>query len=470
MIRSALSWGGARAVSAACQRRRIACSLVALALGVQVGCLRAEVLEVKAGVRLVELVCPTVHRTPKGPARAPGTLELVPPEPETLTDLSLDGIETPTAEPPLAGRVLAPALAIALWGDSHAAARFLSDALLEAIGYADDDARSSFIPASLGIPGVRLPVRRSCSDKGWTHQQANAARNGRMPFARGLMTMSSSTSGSYVWIDFGLVPSGQELASLALLFRPGEPDDRAILALSVDEGPERIIVLDEHPDGVVTIQPDRPIRMVKFRLVAGTVAFEGVEPHYANPGRVTIDTFGIPGARFRVWRGVDETYLRARAASRRYDLILLEYGTNEGSDASFDAGAYEVELRAGLDVFRAVYPDTACVLIGPTDRGVLVRRTKPGRKGITRVPPADLLKFSRVHQAISSVQQRVGRGYGCGFWNWQEAMGGPGGAYRWFHARPGLMARDLIHLNPAGYRVSARKLAQFLERDYPALR
>jgi lysophospholipase L1-like esterase len=34
----------------------------------------------------------------------------------------------------------------------------------------------------------------------------------------------------------------------------------------------------------------------------------------------------------------------------------------------------------------------------------------------------------------------------------QEAMGGVGSAYPWARKRPALMAPDLIHFTPAGYR------------------
>ncbi len=437
----------------------------ALAMGAH-----SEVIEIRSGVRAASLSCPPGIAPKKQPPRPLPPVELAPPEPEILTDLSLDASPVMPVDPVVINPGLPPAFSIAIWGDSHAAARFLSDGLVASMGYGEDDVRPSFIPAAIGIAGVRLPVRQSCADKGWTYQQANAVRNGRMPFARGLVTMSTSTAGSYLWVDFGLGQPGQELASLGLVFRPGASEDRAILAASVDDGPERIIIMDDHPDGFVTLLPDRPMRMLKLRVLAGAVAFEGFEPHYLVPGRLTVDTFGIPGARFRSWRAVDETYLRDRSASRRYDLVLLEYGTNEGSDASFDAGAYEVELRAGLEAFRTVYPDAACVLVGPTDRGVLVKRTRQGHRVGAKVASADLLKYARVHQVIGSVQQRVGSAFGCGFWNWQDAMGGPGGAYRWFHAKPGLMARDLIHLNPAGYRVSAGKLALYLGRTYPELR
>jgi hypothetical protein len=72
----------------------------------------------------------------------------------------------------------------------------------------------------------------------------------------------------------------------------------------------------------------------------------------------------------------------------------------------------------------------------------------------------ELLAYSRIHEQISRIQQTVGQQYGCGFWDWQRAMGGSGGSYAWLKQSPPLMARDLIHLTVAGYQASARLFSQ----------
>jgi hypothetical protein len=38
-------------------------------------------------------------------------------------------------------------------------------------------------------------------------------------------------------------------------------------------------------------------------------------------------------------------------------------------------------------------------------------------------------------------------------------MGGAGGAYRWARRSPPLMARDLLHFTPVGYRQLAKQFA-----------
>ena len=108
------------------------------------------------------------------------------------------------------------------------------------------------------------------------------------------------------------------------------------------------------------------------------------------------------------------------------------------------------------------------MLIGPTDRGILTPRPKVKGKAASKKKPRpgkaapDLLRFAKIHQEIGNIQRSVGQRYQCAFWNWQAAMGGPGGSYRWLYKTPPLMARDLIHLTIPGYQQSARDFARDL--------
>jgi lysophospholipase L1-like esterase len=145
-------------------------------------------------------------------------------------------------------------------------------------------------------------------------------------------------------------------------------------------------------------------------------------------------------------------------------LVVLAFGTNEGNVQPFSAQAYRQMLQTSVSQWRAVFPLTACLLIAPGDRGVLLRRSqklgKPSPRNAERTPP-DLLRFTRVHQEIGRIQKQVARAHGCHVWSMFEAMGGAGSAYRWARHNPPLMARDLIHFTVPGYQ----RLAQLMAKD-----
>jgi lysophospholipase L1-like esterase len=94
-------------------------------------------------------------------------------------------------------------------------------------------------------------------------------------------------------------------------------------------------------------------------------------------------------------------------------------------------------------------------LIGPTDRGILIRRSTKKAKG--KIQKGDLLKYSQRHKVISNIQEEEAVKVDCNFWDWQESMGGMGSSYKWLKQNPQLMSKDLIHLTVKGYQVSAQK-------------
>jgi hypothetical protein len=206
---------------------------------------------------------------------------------------------------------------------------------------------------------------------------------------------------------------------------------------------------------------------LKLRLVKGSVSLEGFVPTYAEQAQLYFDTLAIPGATVRGWKRLDPTYFKALGNQAPYDVVLLQYGTNEGNQKPFDPVHYESDLTASLQNLRRIYPQAVCVLLGPTDRGTLIARSKKNKpQSSTHKDPShvanesaitkELLVYSRIHEQISRIQQTIGQHYGCGFWDWQRAMGGLGGSYAWLKKNPTLMARDLIHLTVAGYQESAR--------------
>jgi lysophospholipase L1-like esterase len=235
------------------------------------------------------------------------------------------------------------------------------------------------------------------------------------------------------------------------------------VGLSVDGDPERELILsgpDEGP-GVVVVTAERPLSVVRLRVLSGSVVLHGLEERPDAAGPLELDVFGFPGATVAGWRRAQLPYLASWFADRPYDIVMLMFGTNEANVPAFDPRAYRETLVQAVMNLRLVFPESGCVLIGPGDRGVLVshRRRGHGRKSSPAKVLADALKFSRVHATISQIQSDVASEQGCGFFDAQAAMGGKGAAYRWVHSVPPLMARDLIHFTPNGYRELADRFA-----------
>lgn len=465
-------------------------ALVLAACLLAVGAAQAAVVDDAGVPEPAALVCPVL---PASPPKPPPTRPAPPPEP--AQPLEPDALPTPlpdlTSLEPLPQWPLRKTWRIGLWGDSHTAAGFLSEGLIQGLGLSADEVGSSFIPASFGLPGVRLPIRKSCVGPGWGRTHAFRTKAAGAVLPKSLVQGKTTDSDSYVWLDVRTTARPQGLAALDVQFSPpdGMRANNTVLAVSLNDAPERIVALDRRTDRLLALRSAHGIQTVKLRLISGDLALDGLVPHHATPPKLVLDTFGIPGATARGWEIINPAALTAPGApsapgisgtqgssgtpgegdaDSAYDMVVLAYGTNEGSDSGYDPTKYATSLRTGLRNLRSVYPQAACMLLGPTDRGIPVRRSASGATSRTQPPrlypqhPLHPLHYARIHRSISEVQQRVGAEFGCRFWDWQSFMGGPGGAYRWLTQTPPLMAPDLIHLTVQGYRTSGQRLGALL--------
>ena len=361
-------------------------------------------------------------------------------------------------------------LNIGLWGDSHAAANFFAEELINSVNLPKDKVLPRFIPPTLARGGVRLPLRKQCQGQGWKYDLAYVGGQEGVQFSRGMARLNTTVNNSYQWIDFRTQGQQPNLRGVDILYAASAMP--TTLGLTIDQLPEQLVDLKLNERGTIQIQAQGGLMStLKLRLVKGSLSLEGFVPNYAEQARLYFDTLAIPGATARSWKLVDPEYFKALGNQTPYDVVLLQYGTNEGNQKPFNPETYENDLTASLQNLRRIYPNAVCVLLGPTDRGTLIARSKNTRprtntqKDATQGTGApalakELMVYSRIHEQISRIQQTVGQQVGCGFWDWQQAMGGPGGSYAWLKHSPTLMARDLIHLTVAGYQESARLFSQ----------
>ena len=341
---------------------------------------------------------------------------------------------------------------IGIWGDSHLAANFFSEELIKSIGFSKEEVLPSFFAANIGRAGVRLPLKKTCLGGGWKYSYAY---NTPSEFPIGMLRMQAKNKESYLWLDFRTNNVGNApLQSLEILLNPNGSEERTILAITIDDLPNESFI-DVGSQGQIKIDADFPISTIKIRLIHGSLSLDGFIPRYTQPAKLIIDNLAIPGATFKSWTNLTQP----TGFKPTYDLVFLGFGTNEGNNPKFDSAMYQADLQLGLANFRRLYPKTACVLIGPPDRGILVANTKKSKKAAKPRQPADLLKYAKVHAQIAAIQAAEASIAGCSFWDWQSAMGGLGSAYTWAFEQAPLMSKDLTHLSLLGYQRSARQLS-----------
>ena len=349
---------------------------------------------------------------------------------------------------------------IGLWGDSHTAAGFFTEEMIQSMQLNKEDVQTSFIPPSIGRGGVRLPLRKTCSGGGWrfTHAYNSEPSTNFYP---GLIRLHAENVNSYLWLDFRNQGQSTSLQSLRVLIDRHSTPVKTLLGVSVDDQAEKIIEILPNSDPQIQINAQNPISTIKLRLVSGTIVLNGFIPSYSSPAKLILDTMAIPSATMKPWAFIDPLIFSS-IQKDPYDLVIFAYGTNEGAQPNWNATQYGDDLRAALVGMRKAYPEAACVLIGPTDRGLYNQKARKQKKGVN---PAkyDMLKYSKIHHQITQIQQTIGQEYACISWSWQAAMGGMGGAYQWLYTSPPLMSRDLTHLTISGYQKSAQEFIKSLQ-------
>ncbi|MEJ1968343.1 MAG: hypothetical protein WDN03_06860 [Rhizomicrobium sp.] len=437
-----------------------ACALAAFPLGAKAD----EALALTAGAFASDLHCPgAVEKPPRvpGPPHPPAPNEQIP----TRAELGALAEFSPRA-PQVLDLARIPDFAlrdgstprprrIAVWGDSHVAAGPFMGELVAAIRDHNETVGTRFLPPTMGRANVRLPTLHAyCIGGGWTtalsYKETDVLATGPALANR----IAAAGADSYLWLDFRNAFREPALRQVRIVYRPVA--EAAELTVSVNDGPEQAAALESgSSSATLAVSADALISTLKLRVSRGQVVLEGFILDYDKPPLVTFDVFGLPSSTARGWANADPAAIAAALHGDSYDAVVLEYGTNEGSDLKFDREKYAANLTHTLANMRQVFPHASCLLVGPPDRGILVDRH--GRGG-----DLDLLRYARIHQQIAAAQAEVGATFGCVGWNWQEYMGGPGGNYGWAYNDPVLMGRDLTHLTVDGYRRIGQALAASL--------
>ncbi|MEO7579866.1 MAG: hypothetical protein ABIT83_19835 [Massilia sp.] len=374
---------------------------------------------------------------------------------------------------------------IAVWGDSHLAAGFFTEELVKQLKLTSDAVPNAIIPANMGRAGVRLPIRRSCVSAQWRYEPGYLGGESAAAPGPGLVNMFSDQAGATLAWDLRKDAQSPGYERVRILYQQTETP--MVIGLAVDGEAEKEVTLDEKAGpAVLELMAEQPVSQVRIRLIDARFRFHGLELLSRQPNPFQLDVFGYPGATVAAWKAANLDYLGAWFSQPAYQLVLLEFGTNEGNVKPFDLASYRKTLSESVRNMRTVFPAAACILIAPGDRGILVRRSanirhkaapagarhktaaskkqaaQAKRNSKAKADPAiDLLVYSRIHADIGRVQAEVAEAAGCSAWSMMHAMGGPGHSYQWAHQSPALMSTDLIHFTVAGYQ----RLAQKFVRD-----
>jgi len=339
---------------------------------------------------------------------------------------------------------------LSFFGASHTEGDFWTGQIRRLLQARYGDLGHGFVFPAAIAKGYRNDDINLCRTEDWKADYAgNGSSDGLYGFAGG--SVRTDDPADFGWLETTRTNPRGRLVSRYEVFTLGQPTGGTLL-LTVDDLPPRAVsTLAESPvlQQTTVLVPDGPHRLELRPLGDGEIRVFGVSAEREGPG-VLVDSMGIRGRTARTWLAWQPEMAAEGLTALHPDLVVLAYGTNEANDLDYTLEQYRSDLAQVLERLRRGAPDAACILVGPSDRG---KELSKGRYAIwDRTAP------------FAEVQREVAPDYGCAFWDWQAATGGPGSMIAWRLHDPQLAARDLIHFTQKGYEWSAERLVEAMDQ------
>jgi len=249
---------------------------------------------------------------------------------------------------------------------------------------------------------------------------------------------------------FKLTESSQSAVVIEYLARPGGGS----FAVAADDQQLTEQSTDTDQQSATSVRVPLPVgtRTVSIQPTHGSVTLFGAD-FRSEPSGLLYDSLGLNGATTTVLARVQQPILWKQEIERAAPaLIVVNYGSNESSFASFVHKQYAAELRMAIARLRIAAPGVPILIMSPMDRGE--------RAGL------DEIKTMSTIPEIIAIQRQVAAETHCAFFDTYDAMGGDGTMARWFTASPRLVTADLLHPTPQGASIVAGLFVEQLGLGY----
>lgn len=334
-------------------------------------------------------------------------------------------------------------------GDSHTASDYGTSVARARLATRFGDGGRGFIP--MGQPYRRLFQAGEAMARGTGFGPELASLPGESKTADNFVgpigiAMGTRAAGAFMSSE---LTASADVFEIAYLAQPGGGS----FDVSIDGQKKGRITTEQatRASAFRTFGVTRGAHTLEVRAVGdGSVRIFGVRLDDEAVG-VTLDSFGINGAKATTPLASDEAHFGEQIAHIAPALAILAYGTNESGDSTTSPEEHAAALRALVDRLRKGAPETECIVLGPPDRD---GRTTTGIHTLPKL--VDLI----------AAQRRAADEAGCAFFDQFAVMGANDAISRWANESPPRARRDLVHLTRAGYAFVADALVHDLLAAY----
>ena len=166
---------------------------------------------------------------------------------------------------------------------------------------------------------------------------------------------------------------------------------------------------------------------------------------------ILIDNLSLRGNSGTPMQVIPEKVLKEFNKFLKYDLIVLQYGTNVVTGADTNMIWYERGMIKVINRLKRNFPQADILLISVGDKSY-----KENMQFVTQpnVP------------VLVEMQRRIAQHTGIAFWNLFQAMGGPNSMVKWVESEKPLANKDYTHLNFRGANKIGKIISNNLLNEY----
>lgn len=358
-----------------------------------------------------------------------------------------------------AGRRTQPVSIVHLGGDAIVNDRFAGSLREHFVSRFGNAGRGLMLPGLYPLRGMKV-------DRGGKWALANAAAGEPGPF--GVTGVRVSSAASDAWLRFTSTEGALEWIDVTFMTGPAQ----GTAAISVD-GDVKLVPTNAPSANQTSIRIAAKAREIMIRPRGdGQIAVLSVASGARTPG-VLYTNVGLPGATAWTPEKWNADFAANDFRKLNPDLILIEYGTQEGFLDALDAAQYEARFRLVIAELKSWAPQASVGIVGPPDAARLPAYAGTAGAQVCRaLNPQEQAAYGQMLQrgderlarwhappkleAVRSAMKRVAASSGAFYWDWAKYMGGPCSIHAWTAFKPPLAAPDHVTLTEAGEERSAR--------------
>ncbi len=377
-------------------------------------------------------------------------------------------------------------ITILQFGDSHTAADYFTGEVRRMLQARYGNGGPGFLVLGCPRPYEYHALIKSSCTSGWTYSSIKKS-DSISPFSLSGFTASAKASGEtinlsaeeampYDDIQIG-AKAGPENGSIEVLV-----DNAVRLRRSLADQTEAPIILSVSSSPVgssssttTTRHRTRHLREVSIKVTdSGPVDLGGIGIFDRGAG-VSFSNIGFTGATIAVIDKFDSGVLASELKRLAPDIVIMEFGTNEGFHDDTDLTEYRALYSRVIGKIRAALPEIKLVMILPPDAERLPqncaaeaaqaacseqpRETKEA--DVQGTEPSCVWRKPPKLDPIRETERDIAQQEKIPIWDWSKLVPTTCGAHIWSRERH-LMTADHVHFTKEGYRASAQQFAKFL--------